>query len=98
MPTPALPEAALNFMMALVHTGYMIPMIKGVEVIGGLMLLLNIAAPLALIFLTPNIVNIFLFHALLAPAGLPAPIVIISLTLFLAWSYRDRYVGLFRIK
>jgi putative oxidoreductase len=42
-----------------------------VQVIGGALLLANRFVPLALILLGPIIVNILLFHSLMAPAGLP---------------------------
>jgi len=47
--------------------------------------------PLALAVLAPIVVNIVAFHLFLAPAGLPLPIVVLTLELFLAWSYRSAY-------
>ena len=41
------------------------------QLIGGLLLLVNRFVPLALVLLGPVIVNILLFHAFLAPEGLP---------------------------
>jgi len=46
MPSPELPEAAGNFMGALAETGYMFPLIGAVEVIVGLLLVLNKWVPL----------------------------------------------------
>jgi putative oxidoreductase len=96
IPVPPMPDAAMAFMGALLHTGYMFPMIKGVEVVGGLMLLTNCWAPLALILLAPNIVNILLFHTILAPSGAPMAIVLVVFEAFLAWSYCESYAPLFK--
>lgn len=91
LPMPPMPEAAGNFMMALVGTGYMFPVIKGLEVLAGILLLANKKVPLALILLAPITVNIVLFHAFLAPAGLPLPIIVLILHLYLAYAYKDSY-------
>jgi putative oxidoreductase len=44
----------------------------------------NRFVPLALVLVGPVIVNIFFFHALMAPAGLPLAIVVIVLWAILA--------------
>jgi hypothetical protein len=92
LPQPPAPPAAMSFGAALFATGYMFPLIKGTEVIAGLLLLGNRYVPLALTLLAPVLVNILAFHAFLAPAGLPLPIVLLAAELYLAWSYRDVYV------
>lgn len=89
MPMPAMPEAAGNFMGALVATGYMMPLLKTVEVVGGLLLLVGRYIPLGLALLAPVIVNITLFHLFLAPSGLVIAIVLLVAEIYLAWSYRD---------
>ena len=91
MPMPPMPDAAEGFLVALATTGYMFPLIKGVEVIGGLLLLTNRFVPLALALLAPGIVNIALFHAFLDPGGLVIAAVLLVLSVYLAWSYRDLY-------
>ena len=91
LPTPPMPEAAGSFAGALAATGYMFPLIKLIEVIVGILLLANKFVPLALLLLAPITVNILLFHAVLAPAGLPLPIVILALHLYLARVYVSVY-------
>ncbi|KAB8033660.1 DoxX family protein [Fluviispira multicolorata] len=87
----SMPIAASGFMGALISTGYMFSLIKGVEVVGGFLLLTNMWVPLSLAILAPNVVNIVLFHTFLAPSGLPIAIAVLIFELFLAWSYRKRY-------
>jgi uncharacterized membrane protein YphA (DoxX/SURF4 family) len=70
LPQPPLPAPAGAFMGALAATGYMFPLIKGTEVAAGLLLLGGRFVPLALVLLAPVIVNIPLFHVVLAPANM----------------------------
>ena len=93
IPPPATPppESAMAFAMALMKTGYMMPLIKGTELLAGLLLLLNRFVPLALVLLAPVLVNIVAFHAFLAPTGLAMVAVILGLHLYLAWIYRAAY-------
>jgi uncharacterized membrane protein YphA (DoxX/SURF4 family) len=94
-PQPPLDPKGLDFVMALMNTGYMFPLIKGTEVLVGILLLAGVAVPFALVLLAPIALNILLFHMILSFA--PAlPIVIWALGLFLAWSYRGKYAPLFR--
>lgn len=94
IPQPPAPHRAMAFMGALAATGYMFPLIKGVEVLGGAMLLSNRFVPLALALVAPNVVNIVLFHAVLAPGGLPVALMVLALEVFTAWSYRDAYASM----
>ena len=98
LPTPPAPERAVAFLGALAATGYMFPLIKAVEVIGGAMLLSNRFVPLALAVIAPNVVNIVLFHAVLAPGGLPVALFVLALELFTAWSYRNTYAPMLRAR
>ena len=98
LPQPPAPPAAMSFGAALFATGYMFPLIKGTEVIAGLLLLSNRWVPLALTLLAPLLVNILAFHLFLAPAGLAIPIVLLGAELYLAWSYRDAYAPMLRVR
>ncbi len=93
MPMPEPPASAGAFLGALAATGYMFPLIKGTEVLVGALLLGNRFVPLALTLLAPVMVNIVLFHAVLAPAGIAMTLVFLALHLYLAWSYRDSFLG-----
>jgi hypothetical protein len=54
--------------------------------------------PLALAIVAPNVVNIVLFHAVLAPGGLPIALFILALELFTAWSYREAFAPMLRAR
>src|SRR5260221_14487231 len=91
IPQPPVPGKAGVFAGALAASGYMFPLIKGVEVVAGVLLLSNRFVPLALAILAPGVVNIVLFHAVLAPGGLGVSLFVLALELFTAWSYRSAY-------
>jgi uncharacterized membrane protein YphA (DoxX/SURF4 family) len=95
-PPEGMPEAAGAFFGALAATGYMLPLIKGVEVVGGILLLLGRYVPLALILLGPVAVNILLFHLFLAPDPAAGFIGYLSFVLwaFLCWAYRGSASGI----
>ena len=97
LPHPEMPEAAGAFLGGLAATGYMFPLIKGTEVVAGLLLLGNRFVPLALTLLAPITVNILLFHSILAP-GVGLPLLIIAAQLGLAYAHRDAFLGMLRAK
>jgi len=64
-------------------------------VIGGVLLLVNRFVQLALVLLGPVIVNIFFFHVLMAPEGIPLAIVVVVLWVILAVRYKQYLAGIF---
>ena len=96
MPSPeGMPEAAMNFMGALGKTGYMFPLIGAVEVIVGLLLVLNKWVAFALVLLAPVAVNMVLFHLKLAPAGIGPAALVTILNIALIYANWDKYKPLF---
>jgi putative oxidoreductase len=95
-PDPA--THAGNFLAALADSGYFFSVLKSIEVVCGLLLLVNWFVPLVLIILYPISVHIFLFNSLLAHSTEPLiiSIVIILSNTYLAWTYRHVYAPLFR--
>lgn len=96
IPMPPLSGPPADFMGALAATGYMFPLIKGVEVASGLLLLLGRYVPLALTLLAPIIVNIVAFHLVLAPGSVGMLVLLVSAELYLAWAYRDAFLPMLR--
>ena len=90
-PPKPMPDAAMDFMGALMKTGYMFPLIAGTQVLVGALLLTNRFVPLALALIAPVIVNILAFHACLASSGLSVAVVVVALELYLAWAYRAAF-------
>jgi len=94
LPMPPLPQGVTGeYLHAFFASGY-VYVIGGFQVIGGLLLLIGRFVALGLTILAAIIVNIWAFHLLMAPEGLPPAVVVTVRELFLIWSYRDRFAGI----
>ena len=94
IPMPPPTGVAAQFFGAIFASRYWV-VIFGLQIVGGLLLLLNRFVPLALVLLAPVIVNIFFFHALMVPAGLPLAIVVVILWTILALRNKQHLSGIF---
>ena len=86
-PMPA--GLAGQFFVVMTQSHYMVP-VFALQVIGGILLLINQFVPLALTILAPIIVNVLIFHITMQPAGLPPGTVALILWIVLAsrlWSH-----------
>ena len=96
MPSPApMSEKAKAFSGGLYGSGYFFQYMKVIEILSGLAILVNRYTAFFLLILFPVSVNIFLFHAILLPTGLPVAVPIILLHLFLGFAYRKYYASIF---
>jgi putative oxidoreductase len=94
---PPTNDAAGAFSGGLYGSGYFFQYMKVLEVIGGLALLVNRYTAFFLLVLLPISLNIFLFHALLAPAGIAMGAGIIALNVFLCVAYFKFYKSVFTL-
>ena len=95
MPPPP-PGLAGDYFKVFAASGYMY-VVGAMQLLSGLLLLIGRFVPLALTILAAMIFNIWTFHILMDPQGLfPMAIVVMTLELFLVWSYRDRFAGILR--
>ncbi len=87
IPLPELPDTAASFMGGLADSGYFFPVLKGTQVVAGMLLLSGYFVPLALVLLAPIIVQIFLFHFFLTPGigNLVMPLILIALEAYLGF-------------
>jgi putative oxidoreductase len=95
LPMPPMSGPPAEFFAAMFKTGYMLNLIFGAQVIGGVLVLAGVFVPLGLTILAPVIVNIFFFHLHLDPSGLPLALIVVILEVFMAWCYRDKFAPLF---
>ncbi len=91
---PPKSELALQYFTVLSASHYMVPVFL-LQVAGGLLLLANRYIPLALLLLAPVLVNILMFHVLMAPEGLPPGVLATILWLLVFWSVRGAFAGIF---
>jgi hypothetical protein len=95
LPQPPPPPGAGAFLAALV-AGKIMTVTKPIEIASGLALLGNRFVPLALTLLAPIEVAILTFHGVFEPSGLPVIVVVMALTIYLAWSYRGAFAPMLR--
>ena len=97
IPEPELTGDAGTYMGGLAAAGYFFPVLKAVEVVAGLLLLIRKFPALALVLLAPVVVQIFLFHALLAPEGLVMAVPLLAIEAYLGFGvYRERFKDVLR--
>ena len=87
--TPAPAETAHGFLVGLATAPYFFPLLKGVEVACGALLLWGSYVTLSLVALAPVVVNVVAFHAFLDPTGLVVALVVSVLYLHLLWQNRS---------
>ncbi|MEQ6120968.1 DoxX family membrane protein [Reichenbachiella sp. MALMAid0571] len=98
VPQPELTGDMKTFNEGLDASGYIMPLVKAIELICGIAFVTGRFVPLATVVIFPIVVNILGVHAFLAPEGLPVAIFTLLATLFLAYINKDHYQGLMTIK
>jgi putative oxidoreductase len=93
-----MPTGLAGQFMTVFFQSHWVLAVSAVQLVGGLLLLVNRYVPLALALLGPVIVNIILYHSLISsmmwqPAGL-----VTILWFFLFYWYRANFAGLFVAK
>lgn len=86
------------FIAGLKGIGYFYPMIKTIQILGGLSLLINRYAPFSAVVLFPISLNVLLFHTILVPSGWLMGVFLILPNLLLGYGYRKYYEGMFVAK
>jgi putative oxidoreductase len=84
-----------QFVGALFISNYLVVVFL-LQIIPAVLLLINRYVPLALTLLAPIIVNILLFHILMAPSGLALAIVVTVLWILVFLRVRSAFGGLFQ--
>jgi len=90
---PMPPSTATTYVMIMMSTHYAL-VVSGIQLIGGALLLVNKFVPLGLTLLGPVIVNIFLYHALMDPKGMPLAIVVVVLWAVEFWYHKKAFEGI----
>ena len=91
-------EDAKTFVQGLVSTGYLLPAVKTIEFIVGLLFLFGLWMPLTLIITAPIVLNIGLYHLFLDWSGLPIAILMGIAMIYLTHRYRSYFRPLFDMK
>ncbi|MCW3096903.1 MAG: hypothetical protein JWL77_2521 [Chthonomonadaceae bacterium] len=94
IPMPPPTGLSGQYMNVMFTSHYMVPVFL-LQIVGGALLLANRFVPLALVLLGPVLVNILMYHALMAPQGLPLAIVATVLWLTVFYGVRSAFAGVF---
>ena len=93
-PFPANP-LAVQYMTVMSASHYFV-LVFLLQLIAGLLLLVNRFVPLALTLLAPVLVNILMYHTLMDPGGLPVGLFATILWFVVFWSVRGAFAGILR--
>lgn len=91
------PGPAGELIGGMINTGYL-NFIGVMEVIAGLLIIIQQFVPLGLTILGPIIVNILVFNALVMPKALPVAFVMIIFWILGAWPFRSLFFPLLQRK
>jgi hypothetical protein len=95
---PPMEGAVKTFNEGLAASGYFFTLLKITEFVCAILLLTGRFVPLALVILSPIILNIFFFHLFVDRSGLPVAIFVVAANIFLAYCYRDAFQPLLTSK
>jgi hypothetical protein len=95
IPMGPMPTGLAGQFLLVFFQSHWVLFVSAVQLVGGLLLLVNRFVPLALALLGPVIVNIILYHLLLTPAGAQLAVVVTILWIFLFYCYRQYFSGIF---
>ena len=91
VPTPELSGPVKTFNEGMAAAPYFIYVLKITELLCGIAFLVGRFVALAAVVIAPIVLQIFLFHVFMDPAGLPVAIFLLLGNIFLAYYYWDRY-------
>jgi putative oxidoreductase len=94
-PEPPLTGNMKIFNDGIKASGYLMPLVKTLELLCGLAFVTGKFNKIANIILLPISINIFFTHVCLAPEGIPVAVFLLVGNIFLIYSKWDSYKGLF---
>jgi putative oxidoreductase len=93
LPAPPLTGVSGAFLGAMISSHY-VYLVCAVQVLGGLLLLVNQFVPLGLALLAPVVANIITYHVTMDRGGAQLAILATVLWVFLAWKFRAYFAPL----
>src|SRR5438034_5966963 len=90
----SLPSGTAGQFVGALFVSHYLVLVFLLQLVAAVLLLINRYVPLALALLAPVIVNILLFHLLMALAGLPLALVVTVLWIVVFLSVRSAFAGL----
>lgn len=91
-----IPEPNYSILKAMWDTGFMMHVVKLIELIGGILLILNFRVPLILIALIPVLLNIYGVHIFMFNSYLTKGLGMLVVTGYLVHKHREKYIPLLK--
>jgi hypothetical protein len=92
-----LPEHIYKIIKGMWDTGFMMHLVKAIELLGGVLLILNIFIPIALIALLPVVINIYGVHIFLFNSYFTNGLYMLLIILFLIFRYKKTFLPLLKL-
>ncbi len=93
-----LPDHIFQIINGMWDTGFMMHLVKGVELVSGIMIVFNFYVPIALIGLIPVVVNIFGMHIFLFNSFFGNGLYMLLICMFLVFRHKEKFIPLFTRK
>ena len=92
MPVPdGLPEKMQKTGMAFMQIGWLMPLVGVAEILGGILFIIPRTRALGALILFPVLIGIILTHITVMPSGLPMPLVLLAINLWVMYENRRKY-------
>ncbi|MEX0904415.1 MAG: DoxX family protein [Balneolaceae bacterium] len=93
MPVPEdMPENVMKMFTAMMEIGWLMPLIAIAEITGGALFITNKYRALGAIIIFPIMAGILLAHFTVAPSGLPLPLVLTAILVWVIIDNRRKYL------
>ena len=92
MPVPDnLPEKMQKTGAAFMEIGWLMPLVGVAEILGGILFIIPKTRALGALILFPVLIGIILTHITVMPSGLPMPLVLFAINLWVIYDNRQKY-------
>ncbi len=95
IPAPPLPPGPAGQFLGALFASHYVYLVSGVQLVSGVLLLVNRYVPLAIVLLGPMLVNILAYHLLMNRTGLAVALVVAILWCLLAYRHRQHLACIF---
>lgn len=93
MPVPDnLPESVVKMNAAMMEIRWLLPLVGLVEIVGGLLFIIQRFRALGAIVLLPIMIGILLTHITVAPSGLPIALILFAIIAWVIIENRKKYL------
>jgi hypothetical protein len=98
IPTPPMPESPAKQFADVLQTTHYVLFVSAIQVISAILFLVNRYVPLALVLIGPVLVNILIFHVVMAPSSILPGIVFTIFWFIVFYYHRAAFAGIFQAK